>query len=336
VPDRPILVTGGAGYIGSHTCKALASAGFTPIAYDNLSRGHRHAVKWGPLVEADLAECEALRRSLLSYRPLAVIHLAALAYVGESMQEPEKYFRNNVAYALTLLEAMHETGVPRMVFSSTCAVYGVPDRVPITEDASVSPISPYGESKLIVERMLRWFGSAHGMSSVVLRYFNAAGADPDGLLGEEHEPEPHLIPRVIQTALGQYATVPIFGTDYPTPDGTAIRDYTHVSDLAAAHVLALRLLLANGASEILNLGTGQGHSVCQIVRAVESLHGRPVRTVPKPRRPGDPAVLVANGTRAASLMGWRPRHSTIEELVGTAYSWFRRNKADVFQEAGQS
>ncbi|HKX07620.1 MAG TPA: UDP-glucose 4-epimerase GalE, partial [Stellaceae bacterium] len=246
--SKTILVTGGAGYVGSHACKALARAGYRPISYDSLIHGHREAVRWGPLVEADLADAERLTDTLKRFDVAAVLHFAAFAYVGESVQQPGLYFRNNVANTLRLLEAMRTSAVRRIVFSSTCATYGIPDRVPISEGALQRPVNPYGESKLMVERMLHWYGSAHGFTHAVLRYFNAAGADPEGEIGEDHDPETHLIPLVLQAALGERAQIDVLGTDYPTPDGTAVRDYIHVQDLAEAHVRALELLLRGGLS----------------------------------------------------------------------------------------
>ena len=316
-----VLVTGGAGYIGSHTAKALARVGFEPVVFDNLSTGHRWAVKWGPLVEADLANKTAIEEALRTYRVEAVIHFAANAYVGESMQNPRKYFRNNVVNTLNLLEAMQDVGVQHIVFSSTCATYGIPERLPIPEDHPQRPVNPYGESKLFVERVLHWYGEIYGFRWVALRYFNAAGADPEGDLGELHDPETHLIPLVIQAALGQRPYVEIYGTDYPTPDGTAVRDYIHVTDLAEAHVLALRYLLEGGESTALNLGTGQGHSVREVIAAVERVGGREVSVREGPRRPGDPPVLVADATKANAVLGWRPKYGGLDGIVATAWRW---------------
>ena len=318
-----VLVTGGAGYIGSHTAKALHRAGFTPIVLDNLSMGHAWAVKWGPLVQADLADREALPSVMRAHRVEAVIHFAASAYVGESMQNPAKYFRNNVTGTLNLLEAMQEAGVRHMVFSSSCATYGIPQELPISEEHPQQPINPYGESKLMGERLLRWFGECHGLGWVALRYFNAAGADPEGELGEEHEPETHLIPLVIGAALGVRGPVRVFGTDYPTPDGTAIRDYIHVSDLAQAHVRALEYLVQGGAPQAFNLGTGVGHSVLEVIQTVKRLGGRQVPFEEAPRRPGDPPVLVARAQKAASELGWKAQFS-FEEIIRTAWRWHSR------------
>jgi UDP-arabinose 4-epimerase len=319
-----ILVTGGAGYIGSHTAKALAGAGFEPVVLDNLSVGHRLAVRWGPLIEGDLADIDLLGRVMRSYQPEAIVHFAAHAYVGESVAQPRKYFRNNVVNTLNLLEAALDAGIGAVVFSSTCATYGLPEQLPIAEDQPQRPINPYGESKLFVEKMLRRFGDAYGLSWFALRYFNAAGADPDGEIGEQHTPETHLIPLALQAATGARPALEIFGTDYPTPDGTAIRDYIHVSDLAEAHVGALCYLLSGGASTAANLGTGAGYSVRQVIEAVERIAWRTVPVREGPRRTGDPAALVADPARAAAVLGWAPRHSGLDEIVATAWRWHNR------------
>jgi UDP-arabinose 4-epimerase len=321
MPHRNVLVTGGAGYIGSHTCKALAAAGYRPVTLDNLVHGHRWAVRWGPLAGVDLIDRVATERVLREYEISSVIHFAAYAYVGESMRDPGKYFRNNVAASLNLLDAMRVVGVRRIVFSSTCATYGVPTEVPIAENHPQQPVNPYGESKLFVERAMHWHGVAHGLRSAALRYFNASGADPGGEIGEDHDPETHLIPLAIDTALGRREELQVMGTDYPTADGTAVRDYIHVSDLADAHVRALKYLEAGGASCALNLGTGRGQSVSEVVAMVRRITGRTVRTRAAPRRPGDPAALVASAARARELLGWAPRWSTLERIVETACRW---------------
>jgi UDP-arabinose 4-epimerase len=314
-----VLVVGGAGYIGSHTAKTLKQAGHTPVVFDNLSTGHRWAVRWGPLVEADLADKNAILHALSDHQIEAVIHFAANAYVGESMQNPAKYFRNNVANMLNLLEAMHESGVRQVVFSSSCATYGIPERVPISEDFPQSAISPYGESKLMGEKMLKWFGDCHGMGWVSLRYFNASGADPGGEIGEVHDPETHLIPLVIDAALGRRPPVKIFGEDYPTTDGTAIRDYIHVMDLADAHVRSVQYLLEGGRPAAFNLGTGHGSSVREVIAAVERVGGAKVPAEEAPRRPGDPPALVADPTRARQVLGWEARYREIGQIVQTAW-----------------
>jgi UDP-arabinose 4-epimerase len=329
---KAVLVTGGAGYIGSHTCKALARAGFTPVTYDNLAHGHTWAVRWGPLVRGDLADRDLLADTLARYSIDAVIHFAAFAYVGASMNAPGEYFRNNVANTMTLLEAMQQTEVDTIVFSSTCATYGIPGKVPIDEDEPQKPINPYGESKLFVERMLRWWESAHGLRWTALRYFNAAGADPDGEIGEHHDPETHLVPLAVEAAMGSRGPLEIFGSDYETHDGTAVRDYIHVSDLAAAHVAALKRLHAGGSSLALNLGTGIGHSVRDVVAMVEVFGGRvPVRMAA--RRAGDPPQLVAAAHRARDVLDWEPRHSSLDEIVATAWRWHAHDRNHVTRPA---
>ncbi len=315
------LVTGGAGYIGSHTAKLLARAGFEPITLDSLNTGHRCAAKWGPFVQGDLADFKLLREVIGAYEIQAVIHFAAHAYVGESMRNPRKYFRNNVVNTLNLLDAMVDTNVKHIILSSTCATYGVPQEVPIPEHHSQSPVNPYGESKLFVERALNWYGQSYGLRWMALRYFNAAGADPEGEIGEEHDPEPHLIPRAILAALGQIPFVEIYGSDYPTPDGTAIRDYIHVTDLAEAHYLALANILGGGESTALNLGTGKGHSVREVIAAVERTSGCRVPVREAKRRAGDPQCLVADGTKARQLLRWEPHHSSLDEIIETAWKW---------------
>jgi UDP-glucose-4-epimerase GalE len=321
---RAVLVTGGAGYVGSHTCKALDAAGYTPVTYDNLSRGHDDAVRWGPLVEGEVADRELIARTIRAHGIEAVVHFAGFAYVGESMTTPEIYFRNNLADPLALLQAMIETGVRDIVFSSSCATYGIPETVPISEDHPQAPINPYGESKLMFEHAMRWYGEIHGLSWMSLRYFNAAGIDPDGDLVEDHEPETHLIPLTIRAALGRAGELVVNGTDYPTPDGTAVRDYIHVTDLADAHVKALAYLAAGNASAAFNLGTGNGHSVREVIAAVERATGRTVPMRAGPRRPGDPAVLVADAVRMRAATGWTPQLSSLDRIVATAVAGQQR------------
>jgi UDP-glucose-4-epimerase GalE len=321
---QSILVTGGAGYVGSHACKALAGAGYLPVVYDNLSRGHREAVRWGPLVEGDLHDVPQLAAALRTHKIVAVLHFAALAYVGESMADPETYYRNNVGGTLALLAAMREAEVATIVFSSTCAVYGVPDRLPISEATARAPLNPYGETKLAIERALHWYNRCYGLRFAALRYFNAAGADPEGEIGENHEPETHLIPRVLRAALGTGEPVEVYGTDYATPDGTAVRDYIHVADLADAHVRALGYLTGGGESAALNLGTGQGCSVRQVIAAVERIAGRPVPFRETARRAGDPPELVADPALARTRLQWQPQHSDIDTIIRTALAWERR------------
>ena len=329
---RSILVTGGAGYIGSHTCKALAKTGFNPVTLDNLVYGHRNAVKWGPFIEGDLSDRALLAEVMRKHAVVAVIHFAAYAYVGESMREPGKYFANNVVNTLNLLDAVQSAGVENMVFSSTCATYGLPERIPIDEQHPQRPVNPYGESKLFVERALKWYEVAHGLKWAALRYFNAAGADADGEIGEDHTPETHLIPLVIHAALGVGPHVDVFGTDYPTRDGTAIRDYIHVTDLGEAHVRALEHLLGGGDSLALNLGTGRGYSVREVVSAVERVSDRTVPTRNAPRRLGDPPELVANAEQAGQLLGWYPRHSSLENITRTAWAWHRAQHQKITEQ----
>ena len=323
--SQAVLVTGGAGYIGSHACKALAGAGFQPVVFDNLSRGHREAVRWGPLVEGDLADRQRLCAALIEHKVEAVMHFAAYAYVGESVTDPALYYRNNLGGTLSLLEAMRKAGVGEIVFSSTCATYGIPHGVPIREDAPQRPVNPYGETKLAIERALHWYAAAYGLRSVSLRYFNAAGADPEGEIGEHHEPETHLVPLVLQAALGHGPHIEIYGTDYPTPDGTAIRDYVHVCDLAIAHLRALERLRGGGGSAAVNLGTGQGHSVREVIAAAELASGRKVPARAAPRRPGDPPALVADPSLAGEILGWHPQHSDLDTIIRTSLAWHTRH-----------
>jgi UDP-glucose-4-epimerase GalE len=319
--SEAVLVTGGAGYIGSHACKVLAQAGYRPVVFDNLSRGHREAVRWGPLIEGSLAERGKLAAALARHRISAVMHFAAYAYVGESVTDPALYYANNLGGSLSLLEAMREAGVDKIVFSSTCATYGIPAQVPIRETMPQSPVNPYGETKLAIERALRWYGEAYGLRWVSLRYFNAAGADPEREIGERHEPETHLVPLVLETALGERPQIDIYGTDYPTQDGTAIRDYIHVQDLAEAHLRALEHLRAGRQSTALNLGTGRGHSVREVIRAAETVSGKSIPCRETARRAGDPPVLVADPGLAAELLGWRARVSDLDTIIRTALAW---------------
>lgn len=319
-----ILVTGGAGYIGSHTCKVLAGEGILPITYDNLVYGHEWAVRWGPLERGDLFDGERLTAVLLRYRPSAVIHFAAYAYVGESVTDPGKYYSNNVAGTLSLLKAMRAVGLKRIVFSSTCATYGHPSAVPIMEDHVQLPVNPYGHSKLMIEQILRDFGHAYGLRSVALRYFNAAGADPEGEIGEDHDPETHLIPLVLRAVSDPSSPVTVFGTDYSTPDGTCIRDYVHVVDLAVAHALALKRLEGSQDFAAFNLGTGRGHSVREVIEAAKRVTGRDVPFVEGARRPGDPPVLVADAKLVRDALGWRPKWTDIGDIIQTAWYWHRQ------------
>lgn len=314
-----VLVTGGAGYVGSHACKALAASGFTPVTYDDLSTGHRDLVRWGPLEEGDVGDADRLGEVLARHRPVAVMHFAAQSLVGESVRDPARFYRSNVAGTLTLLEAMRRHGVENVVFSSTCATYGLPETAPIAEDAPQRPINPYGWSKLMVERLLADFGAAYGVQWAALRYFNAAGADPDGETGEDHRPETHLIPRTLMAAAGWLPHLDVFGVDWPTPDGTCLRDYVHVSDLARWHVAALDHLLGGRGSLALNLGTGKAHSVAEVVAAVERVTGRIVPLHHSARRAGDPPVLVADPSRALAILGEPPHFTDLDVIVATAW-----------------
>jgi len=321
--DR-IFVTGGAGYIGSHTCKALARAGYEPVVYDSLENGRKSAVKWGPLEIGDIRDGARLRAALAAHRPAAVIHFAAYIQVGESVTNPGKYYGNNVVGTLSLLEALRDNGVDKIVFSSTAAVYGIPDTAPIGESAPLAPINPYGHSKRMVETMLADFEEAHGLKWSALRYFNAAGADTEGELGPNHEPVTHLIPLVLRAALGTGKPLTVFGTDYDTPDGTAVRDYIHVDDLANAHVAALRYLSAGGESGAFNLGTGQGHSVREVIDEAGRILGMEVPASDGPRRPGDPPILVADPGKGKAAFGWQPEHSSLATIIETAAAWERK------------
>lgn len=315
-----VFVTGGAGYIGSVCVEELLDAGHEVTVFDDLSEGHRAAVDpRARFVAASLADANATRRALEQTRPAAILHFAANALVGESMTNPGKYFRNNVASGLNLLEAAVATGVTKFIFSSTCATYGMPDEVPIHEELPQRPINPYGESKLMFEKMLGWYERIHGLEFVALRYFNAAGASTR--FGEHHRIETHLIPNVLKVALGQAPHCEIFGTDYPTPDGTCIRDYIHIRDLAQAHILAL----APGRRGFFNLGNGDGYSVREVIRTCEQVSGRPIKAVERPRRPGDPARLVASAEKARRELGWKPAFPKLEDIVRSAWLWHEKH-----------
>jgi UDP-glucose-4-epimerase GalE len=323
-----VLVTGGAGYIGSHACKALKSAGFLPVTYDNLSRGHRELVRFGPLEEGDIRDGGRLADVFVRHRPVAVMHFAALAYVAESVAEPFLYYDNNFTGALTLIEATRNAGVEQFIYSSTCATYGAPERQPISEDTPQAPVNAYGRSKLMTEFALRDAGVAYGMRSVTLRYFNACGADPSGEVGEHHDPEPHLIPRVLAAAAGEIDAIDVFGTNYPTPDGTAVRDYVHVCDLADAHVASLLYLQAGGAPAALNLGTGRGHSVREVIDAAIRATGRNIPVRYGDRRAGDPPALIADASRARSALGFEPKWLDMEKIISSAWNWHLRPRAN--------
>ncbi|RMH43327.1 MAG: UDP-glucose 4-epimerase GalE [Alphaproteobacteria bacterium] len=315
---QPVLVTGGAGYIGSHTCKALARQGWIPVTLDNLSRGHAEAVRWGPLVRADVRDRAAVAAAIREHGIRTVLHFAAYAYVGESVAEPLLYYDNNVAGMISLLEAAAETGVSGIVFSSSCATYGHPDRIPVAETAPQNPLSPYGRTKLFCERILEDNAAAGGPRFVSLRYFNAAGTDPEGELAERHYPETHLIPLALQAASGAGPELTIFGNDYDTPDGTCIRDYIHVTDLAEAHVRAVAHLEGGGGSVAVNLGSGKGHSVLEVLETIARVTGRPVPARFGPRRPGDPAQLFADPTLARQVLGFATRRSDLRTIIADA------------------
>lgn len=320
-----ILVTGGAGYIGSHTCKQLKKRGLTPVTYDNLSRGHEEFVKWGPLVVGNILDSRKVEETLKNYNIQAVLHFAAYTYVGESVEKPELYYHNNVQGTLSLLEAMLKANVKKFVFSSTCATFGIPKTIPLTEELPQDPINPYGQTKLIIEKILRDYGNAYNLKSIALRYFNAAGADPDGEIGEKHDPETHLIPLTIDGVL-KNKTLKIFGNDYPTPDGTCLRDYVHVQDLAEAHVLALKYLDQSKKNfDDFNLGNQKAYSVKEIIQAVENISDKKVPAEIYPRRPGDPAILVSDSSKAQKYLQWKPEISDIQEIIKTAYNWHKRN-----------
>ena len=320
-PQGPVLVAGGAGYIGSHTVRTLERRGIPAVVFDNLSTGHAQAVGESPLVVGDLGDRDALKSVFEEHRPRAVIHFAAKAYVGESVEQPSKYYRENVTYTWNLLEEMLAAGVKEIVFSSTCATYGEPVRVPIAEDHPQNPISPYGRTKLHMEHMMQDYATAYGLQYAALRYFNAAGAAQDGSLGEDHQPETHLIPLVLQVALGQRESIKMFGGDWDTPDGTCVRDYIHVDDLADAHLRALARLQTGGESIQCNLGTGHGYSVKEVIEVAREVTGHAIPAEVVGRRPGDPAELMSGGTAARDLLGWEPRRAALEQIIRDAWAF---------------
>lgn len=322
---KSILVTGGAGYIGAQACKILAERGFAPVAFDNLSRGHRWAVRWCPLEVGDTADRARLDEVIARYRPQAVMHFAALAYVGESVEKPGLYWRNNVVGSLTLLEAVAAHGIPHFIFSSTCATYGNPRRLPMDETHPQQPINPYGTGKLAVERMLADFEAAGGLRSVIFRYFNAASADPQGEIGEAHDPETHLIPLVLDVAAGRRPQVTIFGDDYPTRDGTCIRDYVHIVDLVEAHLLGLAHLEKGGRSAAFNLGNGAGFSVQEVIDRARAVTGRNIAVAAGARRPGDPPSLISDSSQAIAELGWKPRYAALDVQLEHAWRWHCRH-----------
>lgn len=320
--DTPrVLVTGGAGYVGSHACKALKTAGLIPVTFDNLSRGHRELVRYGPLEIGDIRDGARLDRVFAQHKPVAVMHFAGFIAVAESVTEPALYYDNNVAGALSLIEATRRAGIDKFIFSSTAAVYGMPANGPLTEDLPLAAINPYGRSKVMIELALKDFSAAYGLRAVSLRYFNACGADPSGEIGEMHDPETHLIPRVLMAATGHVDAIDLYGTDYPTPDGTAVRDYVHVQDLADGHVAALRYLHEGGGTTALNLGTGRGHSVREVIDAAKRATNREIPLRHGPRRAGDPPSLVADVSQAKRVLGFDPKWLDMEATIATAWTW---------------
>ncbi|ORE91086.1 UDP-glucose 4-epimerase [Stappia sp. 22II-S9-Z10] len=323
-----VLVTGGAGFIGSHVCKRLAEAGHIPVAYDNLRTGHRWAVRWGPFEHGDISDPVRLLEVLRAHRIDVVMHFAALAYVGESVSQPDIYWMTNVARTLTMIETIRAAGIERMVFSSSCATYGVAETATITETSPQAPISPYGRSKLAIEHVLQDYADAFGFSSIALRYFNAAGSDPDGEIGEEHDPETHVIPLILQTAAGRRERFTLLGDDYPTADGTCVRDFVHVFDLAEAHALALEAIKP-GCAEAYNLGTGEGFSVAEVIDVARLTTGRPIAVEVAVRRPGDPPTLTADASLAKAELGWTPQRSDLATMIGDTWRWMTEHRARV-------
>lgn len=322
-----ILIVGGAGYIGSHTNKMLAHKGYQTVVFDNLVAGHRDFVKWGQFFEADLADIDQIHCCFSQYPIEAVMHFSAFACVPESVQKPDRYYRNNVVNTVNLLDVMRENDVRYFIFSSTCATYGPPQKIPMDETHPQNPINPYGHSKLMVEQILKDYDKAYGIKHINLRYFNAAGADPAGEIGERHDPENHLIPLAIFAALGQRDRIKIFGADYPTPDGTCVRDYIHINDLADAHIKALDYLKQNNCSDAFNLGNGTGYSVREIINQVKTVSGKDFKVEEVEPRPGDPPTLISSSQKAHDLLGWRPEFADIETIIQTAWSWHRHENS---------
>lgn len=321
-----ILICGGAGYIGSHVNKQLSKAGYETIVLDNLSNGNRESVKWGTFIQGDLKNIEDIETVFIRYKIEAVFHLAAYAYVGESIRNPEKYYYNNVTNTLNLLHIMRKFGCNKIIFSSTCATYGEPEKVPITENITQNPINPYGASKLMVERILKDYSEAYGIRFIVLRYFNAAGADPEGEIGESHNPETHIIPLILDAASGKRADIKVFGADYNTPDGSCIRDYIHVHDLATAHILALQYLNNEKKSDFFNLGNQLGTSVLQVIDSIKRITGKDFKVIISERRDGDPAKLIGSSKKAENILGWRQVYGNIDIIVEHAWRWHEDKK----------
>lgn len=318
-----VLIIGGAGYIGSHVCKYLAQKGHHPVVLDNLVYGHGNAVKWGPLIKGNAGDTEILNKLFSDYKFAGVMHFAAFAYVGESVKNPARYYRNNVCETINLLDALIANKISNFIFSSSCAVYGEPVEIPITEQHPLNPVNPYGRTKLMVEQILDDYEKAYGLKSICLRYFNAAGADPDGELGEDHEPETHLIPLLLEAAAGKRDAIHIFGDDYPTKDGTCIRDYIHINDLAQAHVTALERLINGLPGGKYNLGNGKGYSVKEVIETVNQITGRKIPSKIKDRRPGDPPILIASAKKALNELGWKPEYPDLDTIIKTAWAWHR-------------
>lgn len=322
--NKNIIVFGGAGYIGSHACKALKLAGYNPIVFDNLATGHEWAIQWGDFFKGDINNIKNIEEAFKKYEPIAVMHFAAASLVGESVNEPLKYYQNNVSGTINILHMMKKYNVKYIVFSSTAAVYGEPEVTPIKEDLPQMPINPYGRSKLMIEHILDDVQKAHGIQSVRFRYFNAAGADLDGTIGEAHEPETHLIPRVLMAAAKDEDHIKLFGTDYPTEDGTAVRDYIHVTDLIDAHILGLQYLENGGDTTVFNLGTSHGFSVAEIINATKRATNHEIKVVETPRRAGDPAILIADNKKAKDILGWELKHSDIDTVLRSAWAWYQK------------
>ena len=321
-----ILVTGGAGYIGSHCCKTLAQMGFHPVTIDNLVYGHQHFARWGEFIKGDAGNRADLKKCFRRHKIDAVMHFAAYAYVGESVEHPSKYYENNVRNTIELLRTAMENGVKTVVFSSTCATYGNPQKIPIDESHPQNPINPYGRTKRMIEEILADYQAAYGLNYTALRYFNAAGADPDAEIGEDHDPETHLIPLVLNVAAGKSKAIKVFGTDYATPDGTCIRDYIHVTDLAGAHILAIERLLDGAGSGVYNLGNGKGFSVLEVINRTRKITGKDIAAENADRRPGDPPVLIASNAKAVKELGWQPRYAGLDDIIATAWRWHQKIK----------
>ncbi len=319
-----ILITGGAGYIGSHANKELTIAGYETVVLDNMSYGHEDFLKWGVYENVDLGDLKSLRKVFSKYEIDAVMHFAAFTYVGESVEDPQKYYINNLRNTLNLFQVMNEFEVKKLVFSSTCATYGNPQKIPITEDHPQNPINPYGKGKFMVEKVLEDYSAAYDLKYVSLRYFNAAGADPEGEVGERHDPETHLIPLILDAAIGKREDIKIFGTDYPTNDGTCIRDYIHVTDLADAHIKALKYLENGGKSEVFNLGNGNGFSVKEVIEKARKVTGKEIKSTETDRRPGDPPVLVGSSEKARKILKWQPEYDNLTEIIRTAWEWHKK------------